>query len=85
MPKDQEAVTVEFLKTELETGNTFAKLALSAKYADKMERNKANARKAYDTALKFFGSASVEADSAVELKKLLKDLRARLGELGEAV
>lgn len=85
MPKDQVAVTVEFLKTELETGNTFAKLALSAKYADNVERNKANARKAYDTALKFFGSASVDADSAVELNRLLEDLRAKLGKLDEAV
>ena len=85
MPKDQDAVTFEFLKTELETGNTFAKVALSAKHADKLERNRANARKAYDTALKFFGTASVDTASAVELKRLLEDLRAKLGELGEAV
>lgn len=85
MAKDQEAVTLEFLKTELETGHTFANLALSAKYADKLERNKANARKAYDTARKFLASASVDANSALELNRLLEDLRAKLDELGEAV
>lgn len=85
MPEDQNAVTLEFLKTELETGHTFAKLALSAKYRDKLERNKANARKAYDTALKFLGSSSVDAASAVEINRLLEDLRAKLGDLGEAV
>lgn len=80
---DQDAVSVEFVKTELETGITFADLALSAKYADKIERNKANARKAHDTALKFWNRLTPQ--DASELDAILGRLRSKLRELGESV
>ena len=80
---DQDAVSVEFVKTELETGITFADLALSAKYADKLERNRANARKAHDTALKFWSKLTPE--DAAELDATLKRLRSKLRDLGESV
>ena len=80
---DQNAVSVEFLKTELETGITFANLALSARHEDRLERTKANARKAYDTALKFKDKLKLE--KAAELNSLVKDLRNKLQDLGESV
>lgn len=80
---DQDAVSFDFLKTELETGITFADLALSAKYADKLERNKANARKAYDTALKFIDK--LKPEDASDLDTLFKHLRSKLRELGESI
>ena len=80
---DQNAVSVEFLKTELETGITFAHLALSARHEDRLERTKANARKAYDTALKFKDKLKLE--KAAELDSLVKDLRNKLQDLGESV
>lgn len=51
--EQKKTVSSDFLKTELHTGITFANLALSAKYTDERQRNKANARKAHHTALKF--------------------------------
>lgn len=80
---DQRAVNVEFLKTELQTGITFANLALSAKFADKVERTRANARKAYDTALKFMDELSPK--DGAELDALFKHLRNKLQDLGESV
>jgi hypothetical protein len=80
---NQDAAGVEFLKTELETGITLADLALSAKYADKRERNKANAHKAQDTALRFWNKLT-PADAA-ELGAILEHLRSKLRELGDSV
>lgn len=80
---DQNAVSVEFLKTELETGITFADLALSAKHADKLARTKANARKAYDTALRFI--EKLKPEDAAELEVRLKHLVSKLRQLGEPV
>ena len=80
---DQNAVSVEFLKTELETGITFADLALSARHEDKLERTKANARKAHDTAVRFM--EKLKPEDAAELDLLVKDLRSKLRDLGESV
>jgi hypothetical protein len=40
---------VHFLRSELLTGLTLTKLALEARHRDKSDRNRANARKAYDS------------------------------------
>ena len=80
---NQDAASVEFLKTELETGITFADLALSAKHEDKLERTKANARKAYDTALRFM--EKLKPEDAAELEVRLKHLVSKLRQLGESV
>ena len=42
---DQQAIATQFVKGELGAGITFAHLALTAKHADRLERNRANARK----------------------------------------
>ena len=80
---DQDAVSMKFLKTELQTGITFADVALTARYADKVERNKANARKAYDTALRFLEKTRPECAS--QLETLIKHLRSKLEALGESL
>jgi len=80
---DQASATVGFLKTELETGITFANLALSATDERKVARNTANARKAYDTAMKFMVGASLGADDSALLDPRLEKLRRQLVALGE--
>ena len=80
---DQKGVSFEFLKTELETGIIFANLALSARHEDRLERTKANARKAHDTAVKFMDKLKLE--EAAGLDSLVKDLRSKLRDLGESV
>ena len=82
---DQQEITADFLKNELQTGITFADLALTAKHDDRRERNKANARKAYDTALRFIDTSSPTPEITAELKHRLEHLRAQLKELGETI
>lgn len=81
--EQKQTVSSDFLKTELHTGVTFANLALSAKFTDKRQRNKANARKAYHTALKFIDRLT--PDDATEVHGLLEHLRRQLRELGESL
>jgi hypothetical protein len=82
---DQQEITADFLKNELQTGITFADLALTAKHDDRRERNKANARKAYDTALRFMDTHSPTPEITTELKDRLKHLRDQLKKLGESI
>ena len=82
---DSDAVSVVFLRTELETGITFAKLALSARDEGKIARNKANALKAYETALKFAERTSLDGDESALLDPLFEKLRSQLVELGQPV
>ena len=82
---DQQEITADFLKNELQTGITFADLALSAKHDDRRERNKANARKAYDTALRFMSTLSPTPETTTELNDRLEHLRHQLKQLGETI
>lgn len=75
----------EFLLTELKTGLTFAKIALHSTSPDKVSRNTANARKAYDTALRFLSSAESTEDDSRNIDKLVAKLKSQLQELGEAI
>jgi hypothetical protein len=77
--------SAKFVRTELETGITFADIALSARYQDKIDRNTANARKAYDTAIAYMDKLSLGADSMAELHRLRKHLHHQLIELGQTV
>lgn len=74
-----------FVKTELALGRTFATAALLSKNPDRIFRNAANARKAYDSASQFVGRLSLTADTSEELNARFKALRAQLVSLGESV
>ena len=81
------SVGTEFVFTELQTGMTFASLALAAQpyERDKRERGTQNARKAYDAALKFRErvSLSEEQNSRYEAEK--QQLKTALHDLGQSV
>lgn len=61
----------QFLKTELDTGLTFLRIALGAKGLNKnrVERNRMNARKAYDSAMHFLPSTSLNPEETVSSRK----------------
>lgn len=80
-----ERVEFEFLRTELHTGLTTARIAATATRAEKKQRNRVMARKAYDTALHFMGKSEISDDEAAALKDELEELRSALRELGEDV
>lgn len=76
---------VEFLRAELDTGLTFATIALHAAYEGKTNRNRTNARKAYDSILHFIAQAQLTPQETDEIKSALVVLRSKLLELGEDV
>ena len=69
-----------FVHAELNTGLTFARVAATAKYPDKFERNRINARKAYDTALKYM---DMDKAQSAELQQKHDELKRALQQLGE--
>ena len=75
--------TVHFLRAEIRTGLTFLHVAQSATRSDKINRNRANARKAYDCATHFLPAATLSADEIQEIKAGLEELRFELQSLGE--
>lgn len=68
----------DFIRTELRIGLTFSSLALRAESAEKASRNRANAQKAYDTALHHLRKTSLAESSTEEIERLLSTLKANL-------
>jgi len=74
-----------FLRTELETGLTLARIARSAKRPDKRNRNLLNAKKAYEAVLRFMRGVMLTNSQSRELKNKLERLKKELRTLGENV
>jgi hypothetical protein len=77
----------QFIQTELETGMTFASIALESSTEEtRPHRNRQNARKAYDTAKHFSGRARRRTDChRIQYAGRLTKLKYLLLELGENV
>ena len=82
---DAGETAVEFLRTELRTGLTMARIALEAQSKNKVDRNRANARKAYDSALHFLAKATLTEEEAEEIRGMITRLKLALADLGEQV
>lgn len=84
---DKAPAAVDFLFTELGSGLTFARIALTTKTDDakRIQRNRQNARKAYDSLLHFQGRVSLSQAEKTRLEEGKKELRAALQQLGEKV
>ena len=80
-----ELAELRFLRAEVLTGLTTAKIALTTKSAGKNERNRAIARKAYDTVLRFFPKAEVTETGIADLLEKMEQLKDALRRLGEDV
>jgi len=74
---------LSFVNAELDTGMTFARIALGAKGRTKIERNRMNARKAYDSALHFLANTSLNAEESRRFKEKFDALKTSLEKLGE--
>lgn len=78
-------VEIDFLRCEIDTGLTLAKIALDANRRDRRNRNRLNARKAYDTVLRFMPRVSLTREEVSEMKIRVEHLKAELVRLGEEV
>jgi hypothetical protein len=87
--KDQfdatQMATLDFLRTELETGLTFARVALSARDEDKIRRNQLNAQKAYDTFCRYFANAAISEAESNEMHATAAELKGLLGKLDKSL
>jgi hypothetical protein len=72
---------VEAIRVEIQTGYTFARVALNSKDRKKTVRNAANARKAYETARRWAEQALVPQAVSKEIADQLELLEAELRKL----
>lgn len=82
---DGKVVGLTFLRTELNAALTFSKIALEAKDESKLERNRANARKAYDALLHFAPGTTLSTEEAQKFEEGMAHLKFALQQLGEDV
>jgi predicted mannosyl-3-phosphoglycerate phosphatase (HAD superfamily) len=75
----------DFLRAELRTGLTLSEIALAATHAKKRNRNRVNARKAYDAVLRFLPGTDLAPDENIEINTKLEKLRRKLQLLDEVV
>ena len=80
-----DAADIKFLRAELVTGLTLCKIAREASHEDKRERNRLNARKAYDSILRFMPKADIVSEELNDIRLRLEQLRSELRLLGEAI
>ena len=87
MIRNSDPSNIGFLFAELRTGLTFANIAISAS-ADKperIERSRKNARKAYDTLLKFQPRTSLSEAERIKFAVGLDELKKALRKLGDSI
>jgi hypothetical protein len=75
--------SIHFVNTELDTGLTFARIAVGSTTGSKKERNCVNARRAYDSALHILQQVSLSKDEASAIGEKIAALKSSLEELGE--
>lgn len=81
--KQLNSTRVDFLKVDVETALTFTGLALGTEDQEKKQRNRANARKAYDTILRLSRNVLFTAAEEAYMKQRLEQLKTDLARLGE--
>jgi hypothetical protein len=87
MAKSFSSSGAAFLFVEVQTGLAFAKFALSGtgKSRERIERNRKNARRAYDSLLRFRQRVSLSDNEVARLEAGIQELKAALQALGDRV
>jgi hypothetical protein len=74
---------LEFVKTEIELGFTFATIARDARDPEKFKRNRGNAVRAYDETSRFVRETSLSDGELQQIRFGIAKLRSALALLGE--
>ena len=77
------ATNADFLKVDVETALTFTQMALDTDNQEKRDRNRGNARKAYDTISRLRERVVLTPAQEKHLNKQMQRLTRELTELGE--
>jgi hypothetical protein len=75
----------EFLRIDLDVAITLADRARTALQPEVRERNRRNARRAYDTVVAFMTHTTITQPELDEINSRLQRLRVELKELGEVL
>ncbi len=76
---------MEFVRAELLAGMTRANIARNASDDSKKQRNRREARKAYDAILRFLSQTVPSQEEKDQIDSKLKELKSALRSLGEEV
>src|SRR5262249_19038996 len=79
--KTLNAVTADFLKVDVETALTFSGMALETDNPEKRERNRSNARKAYDTICRFSKKVQFTREQEIYISEMMVRLKDHLEQL----
>jgi len=77
------STSVDFLRIDAETALTFTGLALETDNPEKKDRNRKNARKAYDTILHLWDRVTFTSAEEAYMKATMERLKRELIQLGE--
>src|SRR5262245_369755 len=77
------ATSADFLKIDVETGLTFSGLALETDNKEKKERNRKNAREAFNTILRFWDNVDFSPHDEAYIHEKMGQLKSDLELLGE--
>lgn len=80
--QDTNSAHLKFIQTELSTGMRLASIA-GSKEGEALARNRAHARAAYDSALRFLDRLSMRREQLEEVHAQIALLKQRLQSLGE--
>ena len=83
--KSTREITLNMLHSELSLGLTFSRIASTSNDPDKINRNRANARRAYDAVLKFQKRISLTKAEARDLRGGLVRIKRGLQQFGDYV
>lgn len=79
------ATNADFLRIDVETALTFSGLALETDNDDKKQRNRKNARKAYNTILRLSQNVTFTPSEEAYMHEMMSRLKNDLALLGENV
>jgi hypothetical protein len=76
---------MEFINTDLDVALTFTKIAQKSRNQETVTRNRANARRAYDTVLRYLQRVSATAEASEQINTKLEQVKSALQKLGETL
>jgi hypothetical protein len=82
---DNNPSLMEFINTDLDVALTFTEIAQNSRNQETVTRNRANARRAYVTVLRYSQRLSATAEASEQINTKLEQVKSALQKLGETL